>query len=103
LSKSCAEAYCGERRGDDAAMEATLAALEGVSALLCAKIGERPRERLATAGITASGIHRAFGDHLALDPVRELSARLVRSCSAISSSGRISSLGAWSSACAARN
>jgi nitrogen fixation protein NifB len=46
--------YCGDRRGDDAAMAATLAALEGVSALLCAKIGERPRERLAAAGITAS-------------------------------------------------
>jgi len=46
--------YCGDGRGDDAAMAATLAALEGVSALLCAKIGERPRERLAAAGITAS-------------------------------------------------
>ena len=33
-------------------MAATLAALEGVSALLCAKIGER--QRLAAAGITAS-------------------------------------------------
>jgi nitrogen fixation protein NifB len=35
-------------------MEATIAALRGVSAVLCAKIGERPRERLAAVGVTAT-------------------------------------------------
>jgi nitrogen fixation protein NifB len=48
------EQYCGDGHGEDAAMAATIAALEGVSALLCAKIGERPRERLAAAGVTAT-------------------------------------------------
>jgi nitrogen fixation protein NifB len=48
------EKYCGDGHGEVAAMEATIAALEGVSAVLCAKIGERPRERLAAAGVTAT-------------------------------------------------
>ena len=48
------ETYCSDRHGDDAAMEATIAALQGVSAVLCAKIGERPRERLAAVGVTAT-------------------------------------------------
>jgi nitrogen fixation protein NifB len=48
------EKYCGDEHGEDAAMEATIGALEGVSAVLCAKIGERPRERLAAAGVTAT-------------------------------------------------
>jgi nitrogen fixation protein NifB len=48
------EKYCGDGHGEDAAMEAAIAALEGVSAVLCAKIGERPRERLAAAGVTAT-------------------------------------------------
>jgi nitrogen fixation protein NifB len=48
------EQYCGDGHGEDAAMAATITALAGVSALLCAKIGERPRERLAAAGVVAS-------------------------------------------------
>ena len=48
------ETYCGDGHGEDAAMEATIAALRGVSAVLCAKIGERPRERLAAVGVTAT-------------------------------------------------
>ena len=48
------EKYCGDGHGEDAAMAATIAALEGVSAVLCAKIGERPRERLAAAGVAAT-------------------------------------------------
>jgi nitrogen fixation protein NifB len=46
--------YCRGGEGDSDAMAATLAALEGVSAVLCAKIGERPRARLAAAGIEAT-------------------------------------------------
>ena len=48
------EKYCGDGHGEGAAMAATIAALEGVSAVLCAKIGERPRERLAAAGVVAT-------------------------------------------------
>jgi nitrogen fixation protein NifB len=46
--------YCGDGHGEDAVMEGVIAALEGVSAVLCAKIGERPRQRLAAAGVAAT-------------------------------------------------
>jgi nitrogen fixation protein NifB len=45
--------YCRGGEGDGDAMAATLAALDGVAAVLCAKIGERPQARLAAAGIEA--------------------------------------------------
>lgn len=43
--------YCTGGSGDEDAMAETLGALEGVAAVLCAKIGRRPRDRLAAAGI----------------------------------------------------
>lgn len=46
--------YCTDGHGEADAMTTTLAALEGVSAVLCAKIGSKPRERLAAAGIEVS-------------------------------------------------
>jgi len=49
-----ADRFCAGGQGDEDAFAATLRALDGVSALLCAKIGQRPRERLAAIGITAT-------------------------------------------------
>ena len=46
--------YCSDGHGEDDAMATTIAALDGVTAVLCAKIGQRPRARLAEAGIIAS-------------------------------------------------
>jgi len=46
--------YCVGGHGEDGAMTATLAALNGVTAVLCAKIGDRPKARLAETGIIAS-------------------------------------------------
>lgn len=46
--------YCVGGIDDSDAMTTTLAALEGVSAVLCAKIGNKPKERLKEAGIIAS-------------------------------------------------
>jgi nitrogen fixation protein NifB len=46
--------YCQGGRGEDAALAGVLAALEGVAAVLCAKIGECPQQTLAAAGIAAS-------------------------------------------------
>jgi nitrogen fixation protein NifB len=49
--------YCQGGYGEDDALKTTIALLDGVSAVLCARIGEGPRERLAAAGI------RAIDDH----------------------------------------
>jgi nitrogen fixation protein NifB len=49
--------YCQGGYGEDDALKTTIALLDGVSAVLCARIGEAPRERLAAAGI------RAIDDH----------------------------------------
>lgn len=43
--------YCQGGDGDDEVLERTIAALEGISAVLTAKIGRCPRARLAEAGI----------------------------------------------------
>lgn len=45
--------YCQGGFGEDEALERIIAALDGVSAILCAKIGDCPRERLERAGIRA--------------------------------------------------
>ncbi len=49
--------YCQGGYGEDDALDATIALLDGVSAVLCARIGENPRERLAAAGIRAVDEH----------------------------------------------
>ena len=49
--------YCQGGYGEDDALDATIALLEGVSAVLCARIGDCPRERLAAAGIRAIDGH----------------------------------------------
>jgi nitrogen fixation protein NifB len=46
--------YCVGGHGEADAIATTIAALEGVTAVLCAKIGDRPRQRLAAAGIEVS-------------------------------------------------
>ncbi len=43
--------YCQGGAGEDEVLDAVIAALEGVSAVLCAKIGRCPAERLKAAGI----------------------------------------------------
>ena len=43
--------YCQGGDGEDEILDAVIAALDGVSAVLCAKIGRCPAERLAEAGI----------------------------------------------------
>jgi nitrogen fixation protein NifB len=49
--------YCQGGYGEDDALDATIALLDGVSAVLCSRIGENPRERLAAAGIRAVDEH----------------------------------------------
>jgi nitrogen fixation protein NifB len=46
--------YCTGGSGDEDIMAETLGALDGVAAVLCAKIGKGPRQRLAAAGIEAT-------------------------------------------------
>ncbi|MFO1154101.1 MAG: nitrogenase cofactor biosynthesis protein NifB [Rhodospirillales bacterium] len=46
--------YCSGGDGDDDVLATTIAALEGISTVLCAKIGRCPSEGLAAAGITVS-------------------------------------------------
>ncbi|PPQ35505.1 nitrogenase cofactor biosynthesis protein NifB [Rhodopila globiformis] len=48
------EQYCQGGWGEDATLDGVLAALESVAAVLCAKIGDCPKDSLATAGIVAS-------------------------------------------------
>jgi nitrogen fixation protein NifB len=48
------ERYCQGGDGDDETLTATLAALDGIALVLCARIGRCPAERLAAAGITVS-------------------------------------------------
>lgn len=48
------EAYCKGGIGESDALATTIAALSGVEAVLCAKIGGNPREKLAAAGIVAT-------------------------------------------------
>jgi len=46
--------YCRDGKGDDDAFTATIEALAGVSCVLCARIGQSPRTKLAAAGIEVS-------------------------------------------------
>ncbi len=46
--------YCLGGFGEDATLDGVIAALEGVSFVLCAKIGDCPKDMLKTAGIEAS-------------------------------------------------
>ncbi len=46
--------YCAGGHGSAEAFDATVKALDGVAAVLCAKIGQAPREKLAAAGIEAT-------------------------------------------------
>jgi nitrogen fixation protein NifB len=48
------DSYCRGGKGDAEALAGTIAALKGIDALLCAKIGQAPREKLAAAGIAAT-------------------------------------------------
>ncbi|GBQ30104.1 putative Fe-S oxidoreductase [Gluconacetobacter azotocaptans DSM 13594] len=49
-----AEQYCEGGWGEDATLDGVIAALEGVRVILCAKIGDCPRESLSAAGIEAT-------------------------------------------------
>jgi nitrogen fixation protein NifB len=60
--------YCSGGEGEDDVLDATLLALDGVNALLTAKIGRCPRQRLADAGI-------AVVDDFAFDYVETAIAR----------------------------
>ena len=48
------DAYCMDGFGEDATLDATIAALEGVEFVLCAKVGDCPKDMLAAAGIEVS-------------------------------------------------
>jgi nitrogen fixation protein NifB len=48
------EKYCEGGWGEDATLDSVIAALEGIKTILCAKIGDCPKDSLAAAGITAS-------------------------------------------------
>lgn len=48
------DAYCMGGFGEDATLDTTIAALEGVSYVLCSKIGDCPKEMLSAAGIVAT-------------------------------------------------
>ncbi len=48
------EQYCQGGFGEDATLDGVIAALEGVSMVLCAKIGDCPKDQLKGAGIEAS-------------------------------------------------
>jgi nitrogen fixation protein NifB len=45
------DAYCMGGFGEEATLERTVAALDGIDAVLCAKVGDCPREALVKAGI----------------------------------------------------
>ncbi|BBE71945.1 FeMo cofactor biosynthesis protein NifB [Pleomorphomonas sp. SM30] len=49
--------YCMGGFGEDATLTGVIAALEGVDVVLCAKIGDCPKDDLAAAGIRASDDH----------------------------------------------
>ncbi|MFT8559277.1 MAG: nitrogenase cofactor biosynthesis protein NifB [Acetobacter sp.] len=51
------EQYCEGGWGEDATLDGVIAALEGVSAVLCGKIGDCPKESLAAAGIVATDVY----------------------------------------------
>jgi len=49
--------YCVGGAGEEDRLDRVIAALEGIDTVLCAKIGDCPRETLAAAGITVSAEH----------------------------------------------
>ena len=49
-----AKPYCQGGSGEDSMLDDLIATLVGISAVLCARIGDCPRERLLAAGIVAS-------------------------------------------------
>ncbi len=48
------DAYCMDGFGEDATLDGVIAALEGVTHVLCAKIGDCPKDMLVAAGIEAT-------------------------------------------------
>jgi nitrogen fixation protein NifB len=48
------DTYCQGGWGEDASLDATLQVLEGIGAVLCAKVGTCPKEGLAQAGIAVT-------------------------------------------------
>ncbi|MBS1183890.1 MAG: nifB [Proteobacteria bacterium] len=48
------DAYCMGGFGEDATLGPTIAALDGIDTVLCAKVGDCPREALVAAGITVT-------------------------------------------------
>ena len=51
------DAYCMGGFGEDATLSPTIAALDGIDTVLCAKVGDCPREALLAAGITVTDAH----------------------------------------------
>jgi nitrogen fixation protein NifB len=49
-----ADAYCRGGQGEEDVLDGILKTLDGVSSVLCAKIGNAPRQKLEAAGIAAS-------------------------------------------------
>ena len=49
--------YCVGGAGEEDRLDRVIAALEGIDTVLCAKIGDCPRDTLAAAGITVSAEH----------------------------------------------
>ncbi|RTL67141.1 MAG: nitrogenase cofactor biosynthesis protein NifB [Hyphomicrobiales bacterium] len=48
------DAYCQGGFGEDATLTSTIATLEGITAVLCAKVGDCPKDELSRAGIIVS-------------------------------------------------
>jgi nitrogen fixation protein NifB len=46
--------YCQGGWGEDATLDGVIAALEGVTVVLCSKIGDCPKDSLSAAGIQAT-------------------------------------------------
>ena len=74
--------YCAGGEGEDEVLDATLLALDGVGAVLTAKIGRCPRQRLADAGI-------AVVDDFAFDYVETAIARWLAARAAEEDTARI--------------
>jgi nitrogen fixation protein NifB len=76
-----AESYCEGGFGSDATLQATLALLDGVDAVLCSKIGDCPRGDLEAAGIEATDAY-AF-DYIEAAIARYVAARAARASAAV--------------------
>jgi len=51
------EQYCEGGFGEDATLDSVIGALEGIELVLCAKIGDCPKDQLSAAGIAVSDAH----------------------------------------------